>query len=98
MIPDSTPTGWLVLGFFGQGLFSCRFFVQWIASERRRASVVPPLFWWLSLGGALCLATYAALRRDPVIFVGQAAGLVVYLRNLALLRRGRLVEPPRTGV
>jgi lipid-A-disaccharide synthase-like uncharacterized protein len=87
MTPDSVPAGWLVLGFFGQALFTCRFLVQWIASERRRRSVVPTLFWWLSLGGGLCLATYAALRRDPVIFLGQAAGLGVYLRNLVLARR-----------
>ncbi len=89
MTPDSVPASWLVLGFFGQALFSSRFVVQWIASERRRASVVPALFWWLSIGGGLCLASYAALRRDPVIFLGQAAGLGVYLRNLVLARRLR---------
>jgi len=94
MTPDPVPASWLVLGFFGQGLFSCRFVIQWIASERRGASVVPTLFWWVSIGGALCLAGYAALRRDPVIFVGQATGLVVYLRNLVLGRRERGAVPP----
>jgi len=94
MTHESVPTSWLVLGFFGQGLFSCRFVVQWVASERRRASVVPVLFWWFSIGGALCLASYAALRRDPVILVGQIAGLGVYLRNLALVRRATHPDPP----
>ena len=87
MTPEPMPVSWLVLGFFGQGLFSCRFVVQWVASERRKASVVPVLFWWLSIGGSLCLGGYAALRRDPVILIGQTAGLVVYVRNLMLLRR-----------
>jgi lipid-A-disaccharide synthase-like uncharacterized protein len=93
MTPDSVPPRWLVLGFFGQALFTGRFLVQWIASERRGRSVLPTLFWWLSIAGGLCLATYAALRRDPVIFLGQAAGLGVYLRNLVLARRVRGAAP-----
>lgn len=77
----------LVLGFAGQGLFASRFLVQWIASERRKESVIPLAFWYLSLGGAAVLFAYAFIRRDPVFMLGQATGTVVYLRNLALLRR-----------
>jgi len=87
--PAAIPGHWLALGFLGQTLFSGRFLVQWVASERRRVSVLPRLFWWLSLGGGVCLLSYALLRRDTVFFVGQATGLVVYTRNLALMRRGR---------
>ena len=87
MNPDTIPGSWLLLGFGGQALFSARFLLQWIASERRKASVVPTLFWWLSLGGGVCLLGYAVLRRDVVIIAGQAAGLAVYGRNLFLLRR-----------
>jgi lipid-A-disaccharide synthase-like uncharacterized protein len=87
MSHDSIPASWLALGFLGQAFFSGRFLVQWIASERRKRSVVPAVFWWLSLGGALCLLGYAILRRDIVIIAGQIGGLVVYTRNLALLRR-----------
>ena len=83
------PRAWLILGLTGQALFSGRFLIQWIASERRRASVVPGVFWWFSIAGGLSLLTYAVLRRDVVIFVGQAAGLVVYARNIVLLRRQR---------
>jgi lipid-A-disaccharide synthase-like uncharacterized protein len=68
-------------------MFSCRFLLQWIVSERRHRSVVPVLFWWFSIGGGLCLLIYAILRRDTVIFVGQAAGLLVYSRNIILLRQ-----------
>jgi len=85
--PGGIPAHWLVLGFFGQVMFSFRFLLQWIASERRRISVVPGLFWWFSIAGGVCLLVYAFLRRDTVIFVGQAAGLIVYTRNIVLLRR-----------
>jgi len=85
--PGGIPTLWLVLGFGGQVMFSCRFLLQWIVSERRHRSVVPGLFWWFSIGGGMCLLVYAILRRDTVIFVGQAAGLVVYCRNIILLRQ-----------
>lgn len=76
--------GLLILGFSGQALFSARFLVQWIASERARRSVVPRVFWWLSLGGGLTLFIYAIARQDPVFMVGQGAGLAIYLRNLRL--------------
>jgi lipid-A-disaccharide synthase-like uncharacterized protein len=89
---ELSPRSWVLIGWLGQLLFSCRFLVQWIASERRKASVVPDLFWWFSLGGGLCLLSYAVYRRDPVFIAGQAAGLVVYVRNLALLRRGPVVD------
>jgi lipid-A-disaccharide synthase-like uncharacterized protein len=85
------PRSWLALGLVGQTLFSARFLVQWIASERRRASVVPTAFWWLSIGGSLCLLAYAIYRADPVFILGQSAGLVVYFRNLVLLRRQKTV-------
>ena len=89
MILDKIFGGWVVIGYLGQVLFSCRFLIQWIASERRKASVVPVLFWWFSLGGGVLLLSYAILRQDPVFILGQSAGLIVYVRNLWLLRRQR---------
>lgn len=81
--------GWLVVGFLGQAFFSARFLVQWIASEKKGESVVPVAFWILSLLGGTVLFLYALHRRDPVFVVGQGAGLVVYARNLVLIRRRR---------
>jgi len=78
---------WAALGFLGQALFASRFLVQWIASERRHASVVPVFFWYASIAGGAILLTYAIYRKDPVFIVGQATGIVVYARNLVLLRR-----------
>ncbi len=80
---------WLAVGFAGQLIFTARFLVQWVASERKRDSVVPVAFWWLSLLGGLTLLSYASYRRDPVIIVGQAMGLVVYARNLMLVGKAR---------
>jgi lipid-A-disaccharide synthase-like uncharacterized protein len=87
MTLDTIPAGWLAVGFLGQAMFSGRFIVQWIASERKKASVIPVAFWWLSLAGGLALFVYAIHRGDPVFILGQVAGLVVYSRNLVLLRR-----------
>src|SRR3954470_20134001 len=80
---------WLIVGFAGQAIFTARFLVQWIASERKRDSVVPVAFWWLSLLGGLTLLSYASYRQDPVIIVGQAMGLVVYARNLMLVGKAK---------
>ncbi len=78
---------WLVLGFVGQSLFFSRFVVQWLASERAGRSVVPIAFWWLSVSGSAVLLAYAISRRDPVFVAGQAGGILIYLRNLQLIRR-----------
>lgn len=83
----TTDQVWLAVGFLGQALFSARFLVQWIASERKRKSVVPIEFWYFSIGGGLTLLAYAVHRLDPVFIVGQAAGLFVYARNLYFIHR-----------
>ena len=76
---------WLVTGFLGQALFTARFLVQWLTSERQGRSIVPLAFWYFSLAGGATLLAYAIHRQDPVFIVGQLAGLFVYLRNLQLI-------------
>ena len=86
---------WLAAGFTGQAMFSARFLVQWLESERKRRSVVPTAFWYLSLLGGLSLLIYAIHRKDPVFIAGQGAGLFIYARNLQLLARGeRATDSP----
>ena len=85
----TSQTVWLGIGFFGQALFSARFVIQWLASERMRRSVVPHRFLWVSLAGGVTLFAYALWRGDPVFVLGQGLGLFVYLRNLMLIRRHR---------
>jgi lipid-A-disaccharide synthase-like uncharacterized protein len=75
---------WTIIGLCGQGAFSARFLIQWIASEKARKSIVPGAFWVLSILGSLVLLSYAIHQRDPVFILGQSAGLFVYSRNLAL--------------
>ncbi len=86
---SSETTLWIVIGFVGQALFSARFIVQWLASERAKRSLIPMAFWYFSLLGGVVLLSYAIHKRDPVFIVGQGAGLFVYLRNLYLIRTGR---------
>ncbi|HEX3992330.1 MAG TPA: lipid-A-disaccharide synthase N-terminal domain-containing protein, partial [Acetobacteraceae bacterium] len=50
---------WVILGFVAQGLFTMRFLVQWIASERAGRSIIPLAFWWFSVFGGLLLLVYA---------------------------------------
>lgn len=78
---------WLILGLFGQALFGARFLVQWLASERKKRSIVPETFWWLSILGSLTLLAYAIHRKDPVFILGQSFGTLVYSRNLYFLRK-----------
>ncbi|MAG22842.1 MAG: lipid A biosynthesis protein [Rhodospirillaceae bacterium] len=77
---------WVAVGFLGQAMFSMRFLIQWISSEKRRESVIPIAFWYFSVAGGATLLAYAIHRLDPVFIVGQAAGLLVYARNLYFIK------------
>jgi lipid-A-disaccharide synthase-like uncharacterized protein len=80
---------WLGIGFLGQAMFSMRFLVQWVQSERQRRSIIPIAFWYFSILGGVTLFAYALYREDPVFILGQGAGLVIYARNLYFIRRER---------
>lgn len=84
---------WLGVGFLGQALFSMRFFVQWLASEKARKSVIPKAFWFFSLAGGGILLSYAIYRQDPVFIVGQAAGFLIYCRNLYFVYKAPRENP-----
>ena len=79
--------GLLILGFSGQVIFGTRFLIQWIASEVKKESHIPIVFWYLSLVGGLLLLVYAIFRRDPVFILGQSTGIIVYSRNLILINK-----------
>jgi lipid-A-disaccharide synthase-like uncharacterized protein len=80
---------WLTIGFIGQGIFSARFIVQWLVSEREKKSIIPVAFWYLSLFGGLTLLLYSIYKRDPVFILGQSTGVLIYARNLYLIHRER---------
>lgn len=87
---------WVLLGFLAQGMFTMRFVVQWVASERARRSVVPVAFWFFSLGGGFLLLVYAIRRQDPVFIAGQGLGLIIYIRNLWLIANERRAAMTKT--
>lgn len=80
---------WLLLGLGAQAMFFSRFVVQWIVSEKAKRSTIPVAFWWISIGGGLSLFIYALHREEGVFAFGQLAGLLVYIRNLFLIRGER---------
>jgi len=73
---------WIAVGFAGQALFSARFLIQWLSTEKHKRSVIPVAFWYFSIAGGLVLLSYALYRADPVFIVGQATGIFIYSRNL----------------
>ena len=80
---------WLGVGLLGQAVFASRFLVQWLKSEMEGRSVLPVVFWYLSLAGILLLLAYSIHRQDVVFVLGQSGGLLIYARNLYLIRRER---------
>jgi len=80
-----TPQIWLIIGFIGQTIFASRFLIQWIVSERASKSIIPNIFWWISIAGSLILLSYAIHKQDPVFIVGQSCGFLIYSRNLYLI-------------
>jgi lipid-A-disaccharide synthase-like uncharacterized protein len=86
---------WTVLGLTGNAVFGSRFFVQWLASERRGDSVIPTAFWWLSIVGSIILVVYFFHRGEIVGIVGNLPNSFIYARNLHLIqKRKRLDSPP----
>jgi len=80
---------WIAVGLIGQALFTARFVVQWLASEKRGESVVPTSFWYFSIGGSLLVLSYALWRLDPVFILAYGFNSIVYVRNLMLIHRKR---------
>ncbi|MBW2502753.1 MAG: lipid-A-disaccharide synthase N-terminal domain-containing protein [Deltaproteobacteria bacterium] len=85
----TTETIWISIGLLGQFLFSMRFIIQWIASEKKRQSVIPEMFWFFSISGGLVLLSYAIWRKDPVFILGQAFGVFIYARNIYFIYKRR---------
>ncbi|MEL6297341.1 MAG: lipid-A-disaccharide synthase N-terminal domain-containing protein [Pseudomonadota bacterium] len=85
-----SPTGriMLAIGIFGQAMFVSRWFVQWLASEKARRSIVPELFWYLSLFGGLMVLSYGIYSANLVLILGQF-GVFIYARNIYLIRRNK---------
>lgn len=89
---NTRDTLWVLVGLLGQLMFTARFMIQWIASERAGRSVIPVAFWYFSLvGGAIVLA-YGLHKWEPVIIMGQLPGVLIYSRNLWLIHKSNRVR------
>lgn len=84
---EAIPVWLLVLGIVAQIIFTLRFVYQWIYAERNKESTLPMGFWLLSLIGAILILSYAIIRKDPVLFIGHLFGLIIYSRNLYLIKQ-----------
>lgn len=78
---------WVIIGFAGQAAFFGRMFIQWLTSERRKESVIPEVFWWLSLIGGIMSFAYWGWRQDLIGVLGQTSGVVIYARNIRLIHK-----------
>lgn len=81
---ENIPVWLIVYGVAGQFTFTLRFIYQWWYSRRKGESLLPTTFWLISLTGSLMIISYAIIRHDPILILGQATGFVVYLRNIMI--------------
>jgi lipid-A-disaccharide synthase-like uncharacterized protein len=91
---NSTDLIWFAVGMIGEFVFLMRFVVQWIASERKKRTVVPMVFWHLSLGGTFLVLAYAICQMDPVFMLAYSLNMIIYVRNLSIAR----AQPAREAV
>ncbi|HLI19228.1 MAG TPA: lipid-A-disaccharide synthase N-terminal domain-containing protein [Rhodanobacteraceae bacterium] len=89
MVPTGDAAVWIGIGLLGQALFGARFLVQWIYSEIRGKSRVPHAFWYLSVAGGVLILAYAIHRNELPFIIGEVVTLLIFLRNVQLLRRTR---------
>lgn len=80
---------WTLLGVIGGVFFFGRFYIQWFISERRKESVVPISFWYMSCAGSIMLYLYAYHRESPGGTFGVAFNTVIYCRNLIYIWKER---------
>ena len=76
-----------VFGLLGNTCFGSRFLVQWIQSERAGKSIVPEIFWYLSLGGSIILLIYFFQRGSIIGVLAYLPNFVPYTRNLMLIAK-----------
>lgn len=84
---EAIPFWLLMLGIISQVVFTLRFIYQWIYSEKQKESLLPLGFWLLSLAGSSLILIYAIFRSDPVLFAGHIFGIIMYARNMVILRK-----------
>ncbi len=82
----------IVFGFIAQFIFFLRFVVQWWESEKKGQSVIPPLFWYISVVGTIMILIYSVIKKDIVFIVASVLNLLIYLRNIYMLKSPRSTQ------
>jgi lipid-A-disaccharide synthase-like uncharacterized protein len=85
---------WTAVGLSGNILFSSRFLIQWLHSERKQRLIVPPIFWHLSFWGSIISLVYAFHVDKLPVILGYFFLPFLYGRNLRLLRRTTSASVP----
>lgn len=86
---EDIPLGLLIWGSMGQVVFTLRFVYQWIYSRKRQESILPLGFWLISLAGSCIIVSYALVRHDPVLILGQSTGVIAYSRNIWIMQKSK---------
>ena len=85
---------WVLFGFFAQFVFFLRFVLQWLASEKKKKSIIPLYFWHLSIIGSLLILIYSIKRSDIVFTTAYILNIAIYARNLMLIKKYAKQENP----
>lgn len=86
---EKIPMWLLIWGSLGQIIFTLRFVYQWVYSHKRHESILPLGFWLISLAGSCIIVSYALVRHDPVLILGQSTGMIVYCRNIWIMQKSK---------
>jgi len=80
---------WVLFGFAAQFVFFLRFAVQWWVSEKKKQSVIPVSFWYLSIAGTTMILIYSIQRKDIVFTTASCLNALIYIRNLILIHNNK---------
>lgn len=80
---------WIGVGVLGQGFFALRFLIQWLVTEMKRKSIVPVIFWYISILAAILQLASFAHRGEWVFVLGISATVLIYIRNIWMIHRGK---------
>lgn len=83
---------WIIFGFTAQFVFFMRFVVQWWESEKKKQSVIPVAFWYLSIAGSLMILVYSIRRQDIVFTTASILNTLIYIRNLMLIHNKKKAD------
>ncbi len=89
---------WIAVGSAGALLFGSRFLIQWIATEMKRKSVVPHIFWHISVVATILQFACYWHRSEWVYAIGMVTNLFVYGRNIYFIYRGRQTGDSEAGM